>query len=130
RTVSVDRRGCGRTLPHRGRPSLWCPGAERGLLVGAPLRMILFVLAVAAGFVVVYTLFVDSGALKLPLLVSSLAVLAITLGILGFALAGSAFRMTEAGRGGAGVLTALIAGIFVLIACGSLAGAIILGILA
>jgi len=95
-----------------------------------PLRMILFVLAIAAGFVVVYTLFVDSSALKLPLLVSSLAVLAITLGVLGFGLAGTAVRLSNDGRGGLGVLTAFIGGLFVLIACGSLAGAIILGILA
>jgi hypothetical protein len=95
-----------------------------------PLRMILLVLAVAAGFVVVYTLFIDSSSLKLPLLVSSLAVLAICLGILGFALAGTAFRLTENGRGGMGVATAFVAGLFVLIACGSIAGAIILGILA
>jgi hypothetical protein len=95
-----------------------------------PLRMILVVLAVAAGFVVVYTLFIDSSALKLPLLVSSLAVLAICLGILGFGLAGTAVRLSEDGRGGMGVLTAFIGGLFVLIACGSLAGAIILGILA
>ena len=95
-----------------------------------PLRMILFVLAVAAGFVVVYTLFIDSSSLKLPLLVSSLAVLAITLGILGFVLAGAAIRLTEVGRGGMGILSAFIGGLFVLSACGSLAGAIILGILA
>jgi hypothetical protein len=95
-----------------------------------PLRMILFVLAVAAGFVVVYTLFIDSSSLKLPLLVSSLAVLAICLGILGFGLAGTAIRLSEDGRGGMSVLTGFVGGLLVLFACGSLAGAIILGILA
>jgi hypothetical protein len=95
-----------------------------------PLRMILGVLAVAAGFVVVYTLFIDSSSLKLPLLVSSLAVLAICLGILGFVLAGAALRLTEVGRGGMGILTAFVGGLFVLTACVSLSGAIILGILA
>jgi len=95
-----------------------------------PLRALLFVLAVAAGVVVVYTLFLDNSTFKLPLLVSSLAVLSICLGILGFALAGTAVRLGEAGRGGMGLLSAFIGGLFVLTAAGALAGAIILGILA
>ena len=95
-----------------------------------PLRMILVVLAVAAGVIVTYTLFLDSSTLKLPLLVSALAVLAISLGVLGFALAGTAVRVSESGRGGLGIATAFAAGVLVLTACGSLAGAIILGILA
>ena len=96
----------------------------------SPLRIILFVLAVAAGVVVVYTLFLDNSTLKLPLLVSALAVMAITLSILGFALAGTAIRVAEAGRGALGVATAAVGGLFVLIAAGSLAAAIVLGILA
>ena len=96
----------------------------------SPLRIILFVLAVAAGVVVVYTLVLDNSTLKLPLLVSALAVLSISLGILGFALAATAVRVAEAGRGGLGVLTAFVGGMFVLIAAGSLAAAIVLGILA
>ena len=92
--------------------------------------MILFVLAVAAGVVVVYALFLDNSTLKLPLLVSALTVLSITLGILGFALAVTAVRVAEAGRGGFGVLTAFVGGLLVLVAAGSLAAAIVLGILA
>jgi len=95
-----------------------------------PLRMMLVVLAVASGVIVVYTLFIDNSTLRLPLLVSALAVLAISLGILGFALAGTAVRVSESGRGGLGILTAFIAGLCVLFAAGSLAGAIVLGILA
>jgi hypothetical protein len=95
-----------------------------------PLRMTLVVLAVAAGVIVVYTLFLDNSTLKLPLLVSALAVLAISLGILGFALAGTAVRVSESGRSGLGIATAVVGGLCVLVACGSLAGAIVLGILA
>jgi hypothetical protein len=96
----------------------------------SPLRIILFVLAVAAGVVVVYTLFLDNSTFKLPLLVSSLAVLSITLGILGFALAGTSVRLGAAGRGWLGLATAFVGGLFVLTAAGSLAASIVLGILA
>ena len=92
--------------------------------------MILFVLAVAAGVVVVYTLFLDSSTFKLPLLVSSLAVLSICLGILGFALAGTAVRLADSDRTWYGLLTAFVGGLFVLTAAGALAAAIVLGILA
>jgi hypothetical protein len=92
--------------------------------------MALFVLAVAAGFVAVYTLFLENSTLRLPLLVSALAVLAISLGILGFGLGASAIRTAESGRGGLGIGTAFVGGICVLIAAGALAGAIVLGILA
>ena len=95
-----------------------------------PLRWMLFALAVAAGALVLYALLFDSSALKLPLLVSGLAVVAICLGILGFALAGSAVRLGEAGRTGMALLASFIGGTFVLSAAGALAAAIVLGILA
>jgi hypothetical protein len=95
-----------------------------------PLRMSLVVLAVASGVVVGYTLFLENSTLRLPLLVSALAVLGISLGILGFALAGTSVRVSESGRGGLGITTAFVAGLCVLIAAGALAGAIVLGILA
>lgn len=96
----------------------------------SPLRWMLFLLAVVAGALVLYALFFENSELKLPLLVSALAVLAISLGILGFALAGSAARLGEVGRGGTALLTAFVGGLFVLVAAGSLAAAIVLGILA
>ncbi|MEP7379280.1 MAG: hypothetical protein ABI725_06905 [Chloroflexota bacterium] len=95
-----------------------------------PLRMVLVVLAVASAVVVGYTLFLENSTLRLPLLVSALAVLAISLGILGFALAGTAIRVAESGRGGMAILTAFVGGLLVLFAAGALAGAIVLGILA
>jgi hypothetical protein len=95
-----------------------------------PLRMALVVLAVASGFVVLYTLFLDTSGIRLSLLVAALAVLAISLGVLGFGLATTAIRTAESGRGGLGIGTAFIAGLCVLVASGALAGAIVLGILA
>ncbi len=95
-----------------------------------PLRMVLVVLAVASAVVVGYTLFLENSTLRMPLLVSALAVLAISLGILGFALAGTAIRVAESERGGMAMLTAFVGGLCVLVATGALAGAIVLGILA
>ena len=95
-----------------------------------PLRMALVVLAVASGVVVAYSLFLESSTFRLPLLVAALAVLAISLGILGVGLAATASRTAESGRGGLGIGTAFVAGLCVLIASGALAGAIVLGILA
>ena len=95
-----------------------------------PLRMVLVVLAVASGVVVAYSLFFESSTLRLPLLVSALAVLAISLGVLGFALAGTAIRVAESERGGMAIATAFLGGLCVLFAAGALAGAIVLGILA
>jgi hypothetical protein len=95
-----------------------------------PLRMVLVVLAVASIVVVAYALFLQQSTLRLPLLVSALAVMAISLGILGFALAGTAIRTAESERGGLAIVTALIGGLCVLFAAGALAGAIVLGLLA
>jgi hypothetical protein len=95
-----------------------------------PLRIALLVLAVGAAIVVVYALFVDNSPTKLPLLVSGLAVVAVALAILGFGLAGSAVRLGESGRAGRALGSAFVGGLFVIAACGALAAAIVLGILA
>jgi hypothetical protein len=95
-----------------------------------PLRVVLWILAIGAALVVGYALFFDSSQVKLPLLVASLAVFGIVLGALGFALAGSAARIGEDGRMGRALATAFVGGLFVLGAAGSLAMAIVLGILA
>ena len=95
-----------------------------------PLRMALFVLAVASAVVVGYSLFLERSTFRLPLLVAALAVLAISLGLLGFSLATTAIRTAESGRGALAIGIAFVAGLCVLIASGALAGAIVLGILA
>ena len=95
-----------------------------------PLRVALLIVAIGAGAVAAYALFIDASPAKLALLVSGLAVLGIAFGILGFGLAGSAVRLGEHGRGGRAVGTAFVGGLLVIGACGSLAAAIVLGILA
>jgi hypothetical protein len=95
-----------------------------------PLRAMLALLVIGAGAIVLYALFLDSSTIKLPLLVSGLAVLGICLGLLGFSLAGTAVRLGEHGRGGRALLAAFIGGLCVMGAAGALAGAIVLGILA
>jgi hypothetical protein len=95
-----------------------------------PVRVVLTIVAIGSGLVVAFALFIDSSQTKLPLLVASLAVFGITIGVLGFALAGAAARTGEDGRMGRALAIAFIGGLFVLAAAGSLAMAIVLGILA
>lgn len=93
------------------------------------LRAMLLLLLVVATAIAMYGLFVDTSDLRLPLIVSGLAVAGICAGLLGFSLAGSAVRLGERGRGGRALLTAFVGGLFVMGAAGALAGAIVLGIL-
>ena len=95
-----------------------------------PLRISLLILAIGAAVVVGYALFIDASQSKLPLLVAGLAVLGVALALLGFGLAGSAVRLGERGRGGRALVTAFVGGLLVIGACGALAAAIVLGILA
>ena len=95
-----------------------------------PLRAMLWILAVGAGLVVAYALFFDASPAKLALLVAGLGVLGVTLALLGFGLAGSAVRSGESGRAGRAMAIAFMGGLLVVAACGALAAAIILGILA
>jgi hypothetical protein len=92
------------------------------------MRALLLVLIVGASAVVLYGLF-DTSSLKLPLIVSGSAVLGIASGILGFSLAAAAVRLGERGKGWHALLVAFVGGLFVLVAAGALAGAIVLGIL-
>jgi hypothetical protein len=95
-----------------------------------PFRAMLSIVAVAAGVVAAYALFIDQSQAKLPLLVASLSVFGIAIGVLGFVLAGVAARSGEQGRGGRALGIAFVGGLFVLVAAGSLGMAIVLGILA
>ncbi|HYI23296.1 MAG TPA: hypothetical protein VEX62_11765 [Candidatus Limnocylindrales bacterium] len=94
------------------------------------LRFLMLALAIAAGAVVLYGLFIESSSIKLALIVSGLAVLAVCLGVLGFGMAGSSVRLGRGGRLGWAMLIAFVGGLFVLGAAGSLAAAIVLGLLA
>jgi ABC-type amino acid transport system permease subunit len=90
----------------------------------------LVIVAVGAALVSAFALFLDNAQTKLPLLVASLAVFGIAVGALGFALASSSVSYGEAGRMGRALVVAFVAGLFVLVAAGSIGMAIVLGILA
>lgn len=92
-------------------------------------RAMLLVLMVGAGAVALYGLLVDNSGVRLPMVVSGLAVGGIAAGLLGFSLASSAVRLGEQQRLGRALLTAFVGGLLVMGAAGSLAGAIVLGIL-
>jgi len=92
-------------------------------------RVILLVLMVVSASVVLYGFFAADPAIRLPLVVSGLAVGGIAALVFGFSLARSAIRTGEEGRGGRATLIAFIGGLFVLGAAGALAMAIVLGIL-
>lgn len=93
------------------------------------LRAMLLVLVVGALAVALYGLLIDTSSLRLPMIVSGLAVVGIAAGLLGFSLAGSAIRLGERGRLGRALLVAFVGGLFVMGAAGALAGAIVLGLL-
>ncbi len=93
------------------------------------LRALLLVLIVGAMGVALYGLFIAGPDVRLPMIVSGLAVVGIASGLLGFSLAGSAIRLGERGRLGRALLVAFVGGLFVMGAAGSLAGAIVLGLL-
>jgi hypothetical protein len=93
------------------------------------LRVMLIVLMIGAALIALYGLLVDTSPVRLPLVVSGLAVAGIAAGIFGFSLAGSAVRLGQRGFAGRGTLVAFVGGLFVLGAAGALSGAIILGIL-
>lgn len=92
-------------------------------------RVMLVLLMVGAGAVALYGLLVDTSATRLPLVVSGLAVGGIAAGLFGFSLAGTAVRQGQRGFGGRALSAAFLGGLFVMGACGALAGAIVLGIL-
>ncbi len=95
-----------------------------------PLRIVLILIAFVAAAVAAFGLLFDTAATRLPLVVSGLTVLGLSTGVLGFSLAGAAARLGGDGRGGWALIVAFIGGCFVLGAAGSLAAAIVLGILA
>ena len=92
-------------------------------------RWLLLILIIGAGAIALYGLLVETSSLRLPMVVSSLAVAGIAAGILGFLLAGSAIRLGERGRGLPATGVAILGGLFVMGAAGALAVAIMLGIL-
>jgi hypothetical protein len=95
-----------------------------------PLRIVLILISFVAAAVAAFGLLFDTAGTRLPLVVSGLTVLGLSLGLLGFSLAGAAARLGRDGRGRGALILAFVGGGMVLGAAGSLAVAIVLGILA
>jgi hypothetical protein len=95
-----------------------------------PLRIVLILISCVAAAVAAFGLLFDTAGTRLPLVVSGLTVLGLSLGLLGFSLAGDAARLGRDGRGRWALIVAFAGGGMVLGAAGSLAVAIVLGILA
>ena len=92
-------------------------------------RVMLIILMAAAGAVALYGVLIDTSPTRLPLTVAGLFVGGVAAGLFGFSLAGTAVRQGQRGYGGRALGAAFLGGLFVMGACGALAGAIVLGIL-
>src|SRR5207253_10853616 len=114
-----------------GRPRAIGRGAAGAEGFGGmtPVRAMLIVVVIGSAALALYGLLIDNSGVKLPLVVSSLAVLGFSLGLLSFIGAAAAIRSGEEGRVWRALGLAFVGGLGVLIAAGSLAGALILGIL-
>jgi hypothetical protein len=99
----------------------------RRVRVITPGRIVLFLLLLAAAALAVYGIILNP---QLPLAVSGLAVLGVALGLLAISLAGATAQLGRAGFGGRALWAALVGGSFAIAACGALAGAIVLGLIA
>jgi hypothetical protein len=94
-----------------------------------PTRVFLVLLLIGSGAVAVYGVFFDRTPLQIPLAVSGLAVFGTTLVVLALVAARAAARLGRDGAGGKAVLAALFGGLCAFGAAGSLAVALVLGIL-
>jgi hypothetical protein len=94
--------------------------------VFTPGRLLVLVVVILAAAITLYGLVVVKSA---PLYVSSLAVLGISLVVLGVMAAAASVRSARNGSGGAAFVAALVGGLCMLAAAGALSMAIILGLL-
>ncbi|MDP8904736.1 MAG: hypothetical protein M3N29_05385 [Chloroflexota bacterium] len=128
------------THPYARRPGYYPPNAyedddeyaddrpaERGGRLVTPTRFLLALAVIGSAAASFYGLFV---ARSLPITVSSLAVLGISAALLGLAVGAASVRAGRNGQAGRAILVALIGGVLVLGAAGSLAAALVLGLLA
>jgi hypothetical protein len=95
-----------------------------------PVRILLVILVIGSGAVALYGMFLDRTRLQMPLTVSGFAVLAMSLGFLSLSAARGAAGLGRRGYGGRALGAALFGGLCAMGAAGSLAAAIILGLLA
>jgi hypothetical protein len=93
-------------------------------------RLLLLVTMIGAGAVVVYGLVFDRSGQALPFTVAGLFVLGVTMAITAVVLAMAAIDAGRQGRGIRATVGAFVGGLFAIGASGSLAGALIFGMLA
>jgi hypothetical protein len=92
-------------------------------------RLLLFMLVLIAGSVALYGLFFEQSALQLPLSITGLALLGISMLLLSLSLARVAMQLGRRGHGGRAFLAALLGGFFIIGAAGAGSGAIVLAML-
>ncbi|HWH23948.1 MAG TPA: hypothetical protein VNW68_03530 [Candidatus Limnocylindria bacterium] len=95
-----------------------------------PMRVLLFVLVAAAAAVSAYGLLLGESGLQLPITVSGLAILGLTLGMLALSLANAAAALAGSGRALIALPTAFVGGLCAMAGAAALGMAIVLGILA
>jgi hypothetical protein len=96
----------------------------------SPLRVTLWLLIIGSAAIALYGMFIDKTTLQIPLTVSGLAVLGISLALMAWSSARGAASLGRRGYGGKALIAALFGGICALGAAGALSGAFVLGMLA
>jgi hypothetical protein len=105
----------------------WWEEGTGGLF--SPIRVLLGLLVIGAGAVVFYGMFLDRTPLQIPITVGGLAVLGLALVMLAFSSASGAASLGRRGYGGKALIAAIFGGLCAMAGFGSLAGAVVLGML-
>jgi hypothetical protein len=93
-----------------------------------PARLLLVLLALLAGGIALFG-FLDRTAMQLTIIIVGLGLLGVALLGLSLSLARASAQLGSQGSGGRALLAAFVGGLCILAAAGSLAGAIVLGLL-
>ncbi len=96
----------------------------------SPVRVLLGLLVIVSGAATLYGMLFEEQPLQMPITVSGLAVLGLSLGLLALSSASGAASLGRRGYGGRALLAALFGGLCALGAAGALAGAVVLGMIA
>jgi hypothetical protein len=108
----------------------WAEEDEPRPRVITPGRILLFLLLIASGGVALYGIFLDRTPLQIPLTVSGLAIFGVLLAVLALVSARVAAALGRTGSAGRAFIAAFFGGLCAFGAAGSLAGALVLGIVA
>lgn len=121
-------------------PSDWQPGygppevevseqPRHPTRVVTPSRMVVFVALVASGAVAAYSLLIARGSQSIAITVSALAIFGLMSALAGLIFAGAGVRSARDGRIGRAFAGGLVGGLFMLLAAGAVATAIIFALL-